>query len=51
MPNQASQPASDPNMEKKGGYPSPAKPIGSLPKVPEGPAPGAKRPSVEPAGR
>lgn len=51
MPNQPSHPASEPNMEKKGGYPSPAKPLATLPKVPAGPAPGANRPSVQPTGR
>jgi hypothetical protein len=30
------------NFEKRGGYPSPAKPIAKLPKAPAGPAPGAK---------
>ena len=29
------------SLEKKGGYPS-AKPVSQLPKVPKGPAPGAK---------
>ena len=31
-------------LEKKGGYPSPKTPVAKLPKVPTGPAPGAKAP-------
>lgn len=40
------------SIEKKGGYPS-AKPVSQLPKVPKGPAPGAKPagPSSGPNGR
>ena len=48
--SQARRTAAPGDGEKRGGYTSPSKPPVALPKVPAGPAPGAK-PSNPPAGK